>query len=213
MDSGIKLLLTIILPLMLLVGLIYGGGYYMREWTMTSEYEYEVGIDLDGDIQDVSVTVPFPVDLADGSFSHPESWETEIHEDENNLTISADNISANSNSTLSLTMGNDDEIDTWDPLDKEPMLDPEADFTEIECEPSSDPEAEGCYRYNYTSVIEVSYEGSNDTQIEISVKLTGTNQWWLLDNLESQYSDELAVDVDEEGKYAPAGQVKTGIGD
>ncbi|MEF8836001.1 MAG: hypothetical protein V5A76_07600 [Candidatus Thermoplasmatota archaeon] len=216
MDSGIKLLVTIILPLMLLVAVLYGGGYYMKEFTMTSEYEYEVTIETDGDLQDVNLTVPFPADLSGGSFSHVGGWnivETGIDEEENNLTISADKISANSTSTLHLSVETDDEISTYDPIEKEPMLDPEANFTEEGCDPSNDTEADKCYSYNYTSTIEVSYRGSPETQIDISVELTGMNEWWLLDNLKNQYSDRLSVQVESEGKYEPEGQVRTGIGD
>lgn len=216
MDSGIRILLTIILPFIVLLGFLYAGGYYMKDFTMTSEYQYEVRIEPDADISDVNVTVPFPSDLADGSFSRPKGWNTEIYEDENNLSISANNISADFNSTLSLTMKTDDEIRTWDPLEKEPLLDPEAKFTEVESDPSNDSEAEKCYTYNYTSTIEISYESAEDTQVKISVKLTGMNEWWLLENLENQYSDKLSLDVEgrdkDYAKYDAEGQLKTGIG-
>ncbi len=210
MDSGLRILLFVILPVMLMVAGLYGAGYYMREMTMRSEYEYEVGIDPDEDIHNVSLKVPFPADMLEGNFSTPEGWEVERYEGENMLLIEADEISADSNSTVSLTMRSEDEIRTWDPFDEEPMLDPEADFNETE--PPSDSEAERSYNYEYTG-IEVSYESDNVTGIDINVELSGINKWWLLDNLESRYSDRLSVHVEDSGEYDAEGLLKTGIGD
>ncbi len=210
MDSGLKITLFVIMPILLILAGLYGAGYYMREMTMTSEYEYELGIDPDEDIHNVSIKVPFPADLSEGSFSVPEGWEVEIQEGENMLHIEADDIYADSNSTLYLAMESEDEIRTWDPFGEEPMLDPESDFNETE--PSSDSEAERCYSYEYTS-IEVSYESDNATGLDIYVELSGRNRWWLLENLENQYSDRLSVHVEDEGEYDAEGLVKTGIGD
>jgi len=210
MESETKILVTVILPLMFLTAGIYGAGYYAREFTLTSEYEYKVRINPDGDIYNVNVTVPFPSNLSEGSFSHPEGWEPWINEEENKLSIAADNISAGSNSTLSLSMGADEEINAWNPLEKEPMLDPKANYTEFD--PPDDSDADRFYRYNYTDVIEVIYEADNETEIEIYVELSGRSRWWLGDHIESQYYDRLSVNVEEEGEYPAEGYVETGIG-
>ncbi|MFW6065154.1 MAG: hypothetical protein ACOC8Y_06235 [Candidatus Natronoplasma sp.] len=208
MDSGLKITLFVIMPILLILASLYGAGYYIREMTMSSEYEYEVGIDPDEDIYNVSVKVPFPAELSEGNFSVPEGWEVEIQEGENMLRIEADDIYADSNSTLSLTMKSEDEIRTWDPFDEEPMLDPEADFNETAC----DSEAERCYSYEYTN-IEVSYESDNATALDIYVELSGRNRWWLLENLEDRYCDRLSVHVEGDGEYDAEGLLKTGIGD
>ncbi len=209
MDRELKLMLTIILPFMFLVAALYGGGYYLREFTMTSQYEYEVSVEVEDDIHDVNITVPFPSELSDGDFILLEGWQTWIHQDEDRLSISAENMSAGEDNTLYLSMGTDEEIDAWEPLEDEPMLDPDANFTEFEVPDDSD--AKRYYSYNYTG-IQVSYEADDEVDIEISVELLGRNRWWLLDDVESRYHDKLSTEVEGEGEFTAQGHVEVGVG-
>ncbi len=60
MDSAIKIILTIILPIMVVLSFAYGTAYFTMERTMTSEYEYEVNINPAEDIENVSIPVHLP---------------------------------------------------------------------------------------------------------------------------------------------------------
>lgn len=214
MDVGIKIILVVILPLMLLMAVIYGGAYVLKERSNRSVYEYEVSISPEGDISNFSVKVPFPANLSDGGFSAPLDWVTEIDEEENMLLIEADEMYGGSRNKVSLILESDNEINTWDPLKEEPVLHPQADFNE--CDPPSDSDAERCYTYNYTDIA-VIYESEDETEIEIIVELSGMNRWWILEELENQYHDSLIVSVEGQGEddieYEAEGNLKAGIGD
>ncbi|MBS3781382.1 MAG: hypothetical protein KGY66_01855 [Candidatus Thermoplasmatota archaeon] len=215
MDSGIKLLLTIILPALLILGSVYGLGNYVKGRTLTSEYEYEVVINPDEDIYNFTLEVPFPSDLSEGDISAPPQWNHTIDEDENMLRIEAEkieNIFGDRYRKLSLSIDTEDEIDTLDPWDNEPMLEPGSEFTKVECNSSDDSERLECY--NYTGTVNATYDAESGTEVAISVELSGMNRWWLIEDIENQYFDRLSVDIegDGEGEYTADGQVKTGMG-
>jgi len=212
MDPEIKIILTVILPIMVVLSFAYGAAHFTRERTLTSEYEYEVSINPDEDIEDVTITVPFPSELSEGSFSYPDGWTSEIdEEEENNLLIYADYIPAGSNTTLHLTLHPDEEIDTQDPLNGEPVLDPRANFREVECDDSNESDQKRCYTYK--SIIGITYDSEEDIDIEIYVELSGTNHWWMLGDIENQYRDRLYVELEGEGRSLADGRLKTGIGE
>jgi len=214
MDPEIRIILTIILPIIIILSFSYGAAHFTKERTLMSEYEYRVNINPEEEIEDVNITitVPFPSNLSEGSFSpYLDGWTTEINEQGNNLSIYADYIPAGSNSTLHLSMRSDEEIDTHDPLNGEPVLGPKEDLTEVESDDSSDSDPEKCY--TYTSIIEITYDSEEEIDIEIYVELTGTNRWWMLGDIENQYHDRLSVKVEGEGDFEAEGRLKTGIGD
>jgi len=212
MDSSIKIILTIILPIMIILSVAYGAAHFTKESTLASEYEYEVVINPDGDISNVSLEVPFPSNLTEGIFSNPRGWTIGVYEDDNILLIEADHIYSGSNSSLSLSMRTDEEIDTRQPIENEIVLDRKANYTETDCE-STDIEPEKCYNYDHTGTLKITYESDEEVEIEIYIELSGMNRWWMLGDMENQYFDRLSVNVKNPSEYSAEGELKTGIGD
>lgn len=212
MDPSIKIIVTIIIPIMIILSIAYGAAHFTKESTFDSEYEYEVVINPDRDISNLSLEVPFPSEMSKGTFSNPRGWTIGVYEDNNILLIEADYIYSDTNSSVSLSIRTDEEIDTREPLEEEFILDPEANFTETECEDSEiDPEK--CYTYNYTGGLEITYDSDEDPDIEVYIELSGRNRWWMLGDMENQYSDCLLLIVKGPNEYSAEGELKTGIGD
>jgi hypothetical protein len=77
--------------------------------------------------------------------------------------------------TFSVTLVADEWIDTADPFDDEPLLDPGADRTEADCFGGSSG-TQHCYEYDGQMYAE--YDTAEVTTVYVSAELTGRNEWF-----------------------------------
>lgn len=220
MQRGFKIIAVVIVVTLLVLTSLYILMWDMKRRSYTSQYEYHLEIHPDSDISDVRVIAPLPGELSEEEMSVPEGWDIEFHDEitvegvnyENMLAIEADEISGGSYPTLFVTMDSDEEIDTMDPWDDEPMIEPKNDVEETNCDyPGASDEVE-CYRYS--GVIIAQFQAEEDTRTDISVEIYGSNTWWVGGWSGNEYNDRLWVQVADNGKgtYEGSGKLRTGVG-
>jgi hypothetical protein len=93
-------------------------------------------------------------------------------------------------------------LDTRNPLDREPVLFPKYDMNSSQ------------NIHNYESRIYAQYEASPDAKVEISVSMTGYNEWWVLGWQWNSYSEWMNVVLSgpQHGWVTANGTLVTGDG-
>ncbi|MFP3871666.1 MAG: hypothetical protein ACOC55_05430 [Candidatus Natronoplasma sp.] len=220
MRTIFKILGLIIIAVVIIAASIYIVMWDMKKSSYSSEYEYQVEIHPDRDIYNVTVMVPLPEELSEENITAPEDWDVIFNrsislggiEYQNVLVITADRIEGGSYRSVYVSMGSEDDIDTKDPWEKEPMLEPKADTTEVECDyPGTSDDVE-CYEY--TGEIFARFEAGEDARTNISVEIYGSNSWWVGGWSGNEYYDRFWREIEGsgEGHYETEGDVRTGMG-
>lgn len=94
-------------------------------------------------------------------------------------------------------------IETRHPLETEPVLAPKGDLT---------PAADG-RGYTYDAPLYLSCDAPAETRITLSIRLSGSNEWWLLGWSSNAYTDAILAETPaEEGWRTVRGTLSTGEG-
>ncbi|MFO7991459.1 MAG: hypothetical protein R6U61_04085 [Thermoplasmata archaeon] len=226
MEKIIQYLIVIIVVVGLLVSGIYIFFYQMKKDSYTSEYSYEVHIDTENVVTNVTVIVPLPVysnepflgdDITSGKAHVPEDWRCSLVDSNGTtmLKIEIDRIEPNSYEHLRANQTSQDSIDTKSPQDDEPLLQPKYNMSETEYgQPHPEEWDDRLKAYNYTTLVFLSYEGSNESEIRVSIRLSGSNTWWTLGWSGNEYWDNVSIEAKngEKGWFIAEGKLVEGHG-
>ncbi|MFP4000335.1 MAG: hypothetical protein ACLFU5_00330 [Thermoplasmata archaeon] len=221
MQRGFKIIAVVVITVLIIFTSLYALMWDMKRRSYSSQYEYQLDIRSDSEITNVTVFVPLPEELSEENISAPEGWDVEFHDEmtlngiehENILSVEVDEISRYAYRSVSISMEKEEDIDTQDPWDKEPMLGPKNNLIEIDCDYPGASESEvECYRYS--GVIYASFEAEENTTTDISLEIYGSNTWWVGGWSGNEYHDRLWVHIEGNGTgiYEGSGEVRTGVG-
>lgn len=220
MQRGFKIIGIVVIAVLLVLLSLYLVMWDMRRRSYSSQFEYRLDIHPDSDISNVEVYAPLPEDLSGEDITAPDGWNVEFYAEiilngrdhENMIKVEAEEITAHSYESLFISMDKDEDIDTIDPWDKEPMIEPKDNLNEIDCDYPGASERVRCYRYSAS--IYARFEAEEDTKTDISVEIYGSNTWWVGGWSGNEYYDRSWAQIvgGSEGIHEATGEVRTGMG-
>ncbi|HVP94484.1 MAG TPA: hypothetical protein VMS89_04850, partial [Methanoregulaceae archaeon] len=104
-------------------------------------------------------------------------------------------------------------VNTMDPFSNEPLLSRGAPIQEINCRIPPYSKTSRCYQYS--GPVYINYTSDEIPEIEISVSLSGRNEWWeLVGWTSNEYSDRILLTLKngEKGWIQATGNLQTGNG-
>lgn len=218
-------------------GLAYGSGYGVPEgWNMTLERQNGSQFLKITGAQFMPERAPYPVPADEGSGEngpHPQDNLTiqpiplatkSLVTDSRNGSGYAVGIGPDANATIAVRelpvlrpvefgvremMA--DTIETRDPFGAEPLLEPKENLRETGCT-TPVPKTARCFAY--TSPVYIDYQSDGPADIEISVSVHASNEWWELGWSSNSYTDRVFVSPTEgrKGWVTADGSLLTGNG-
>lgn len=205
-------------------GLVYYEATRIREESTSHTYTYEVTIDPDESLENVTIMVP--VASVDGSSpvadaieagnltGVPDPWDLVLLTTDDAIYLRV--FAPEMNSTrlqLTVTVDAKNEINTRSPSGAEPLLEPKANLTRQSCDfPHPEDMPVVCYRFD--TPVYARYTGAGDALLTIGVETEGRNTWWLGGWTGNSYSDRISLTVagEQDGWIPAAGSLVTGLG-
>jgi len=226
---GIGIIITVVV----LASLWMYHTHELYEKSHRSEYEYEIIIESNSILHNITLFVPLPVleggsrvgdEIMTGNTSKPDDWNFSIVETEHGkmLKISAEKIApkpplpvpGEGTDWILVKLQADEEINTKNSIGNEPLLSPKYNLTSSDCE---FPYPEGrtlpnCYEYE--SRIYADYVTSSDAKVSIYVEIEGRNSWWVYGWSGNNYRDQIEITFigEQHGWYVALGKLVIGEG-
>ncbi|WP_128695000.1 hypothetical protein [Methanoculleus taiwanensis] len=252
MDRALQNLILILgIALVLAGGFIGLFGYagVMYERTLSSTYTYEVTVETDASLSNVTLFLPLPdnggrspvvTDLGRGDvYGLPNGWQTGVYgtgkatflkitagriepgyrpapvpaDPEEGPTPAAGVLPVPVPVRLIVEAEADELIDTRCPVGNSTVLLPKVNLTEGRCDfPHELQEPPACYDYETSFFAE--YGAAPDTEVTVSVSLTGSNSWFVFGWSGNEFRDRAVLTLTGESRgWQPAeGSMTTGVG-
>jgi hypothetical protein len=232
--------------------------------SLMSNYEYDISITSNTNLQNVTLYLPVPVfenesrvglEMVSGNYSDkPSDWNWSLENTEYGLMFKIESAKIQpsyyplpqpvseseelTNETLQekpivvsheyseetpvlmpidfgTSVKAENLIDTRSPIGSEPVLLPKYNFRVSEKVPIVPNNKNINPKYfDYESLIYAQYETSSDTEVHISVRLRGSNEWWIYGWRYNEYRDELSSQLigSQAGWIRVKGEIITGDG-
>lgn len=226
MEKSLRYLIVILVVAAIVISGIYVYFHQMKKDSYTSEYSYEVHIDSETEVENVTIMVPLPVfsnvsflgeKIVEGKAYIPNGWNCSLVDSNGTvmLKIDIDVLMPGSYGYLRVNETSKDRIDTRSPREGEPLLEPKYNLSETKYgQPHPEEWDERLNAYNYTTPVFLSYDGGNGSEIRISIRLLGSNTWWVLGWSGNEYWDNVNVSAKsgEKGWLLGEGELVEGFG-
>jgi len=226
MNRWLKVLAGIVIFLVLLTVFWTYHTNNMYENSLQSDYDYRVSVDTRSTLHNVTLYLPLPVFenksplgeelVSRGSGDLPPEWKLSIMDTEYGpmLNIEAQEIQPPGD-YFSFYFSPGHELNTRFPVGNESVLLPKNNLRESDEGPLVSPPSHiNPLYYDYESQVYASYDTRPDFEVQISVSLRGSNEWWIYGWTGNSYSDKVTARlIGPQDGWSPAeGLLVTGDG-
>ena len=225
MKKTIKIGVGVIVIVVALAGLWMYHTHELYEKSYRSEYRYEITIDSDSALYNVTLLVPLPIidgrsrigdEIIAGHASKPDGWSCSIVETKHGkmLKISAEKIPPGVRKRISAVVDVGRDINTKNPIGSEPLLSPKYNLT-LSTYDLPYPEGQSpptCYEYE--SRIYADFESPTDAEVSIYIEAEGENSWWVYGWSGNSYRDRVGITFtgEQPGWHIASGKLVYGEG-
>ncbi len=219
---------TIVIIAVVIISIIIGALFFQfNQWkqeSYESTFTYDLNIYTNRTDIDFLMIVPLPLkndesplveEIFKNQFEQQENWTVEFIETRYGKMLQVNGTFTSERGDITINLDSDDRIDTKRAIDKEPTLQPKENMTKSSYDdPHPEEWDERIDAYEYTSSIYIQLEEDIKTDLSITPRFEGRNEWWVLGWSGNEYWDRIYLDIqyDYPGWYKGNGKIVDGLG-